>query len=66
MNTLFEDRHLTNNSSLPISITIGGATFDLQKNIKRQIYRAEGIQTLTVTNRMIGMNKPLEIPIKVT
>ncbi|MDR2704639.1 MAG: hypothetical protein LBC02_02565 [Planctomycetaceae bacterium] len=56
---------LTNNSSLPISVTIGGVIFDLPKNIKRQAYRAESVQTLTVTNWMIGMNKPLEIPINV-
>jgi predicted metal-dependent phosphoesterase TrpH len=56
---------LTNTSSLPISVTIGGTIFDLPKNIKRQVYRAEGVQTLTVTNWMIGMNQPLEIPINV-
>jgi hypothetical protein len=54
---------LTNNSSLPISVTIGGVVFDLPQNAKRHVYRAEGVQTLTVTNWMIGMNKPLEIPI---
>ncbi|MDR2755909.1 MAG: hypothetical protein LBC20_09400, partial [Planctomycetaceae bacterium] len=56
---------LTNNSSLPIAVTIGGTVFNLPKNAKRQVYRAEGVQTLTVTNWMIGMNKPLEIPIGV-
>ncbi|MDR0611432.1 MAG: PHP domain-containing protein [Planctomycetaceae bacterium] len=56
---------LTNNTSLPLSVTLGGTVFDLPKNVKRQVYRAEGVQTLTVTNWMIGMNKPLEIPIGV-
>jgi hypothetical protein len=56
---------LTNISSLPISVTIGGVVFDLPKGVKRQVYRAEGVRTLTVTNWMIGMNKPLEIPVDV-
>ncbi|MDR0336527.1 MAG: hypothetical protein LBI18_05495, partial [Planctomycetaceae bacterium] len=56
---------LTNTSSLPISVTIGGVAFDLPKDTKRQVYRAEGVQALTVTNWMVGMNKPLEIPLGV-
>ncbi|MDR2776204.1 MAG: hypothetical protein LBC19_16005, partial [Tannerella sp.] len=56
---------LTNNSSLPISVTLGGVIFDLQKDVKRQVYRAANVKTLTVANWMIGMNKPLEIPVNV-
>lgn len=52
---------LTNKSSLPVSITLGGATIDLPKNVKQEIYRAENAKAITVTNWMIGMNKPLEI-----
>jgi hypothetical protein len=55
---------LTNISSLPVSVTVGGVAFDLPQNTKRQVYRAENVRTLTVTNWMIGMNKPLEIPIE--
>jgi hypothetical protein len=56
---------LTNISSLPVSVTLGGAVIELQKDIKRQVYRAEGLKSLTVANWMIGMNKPLEIPLTV-
>lgn len=55
---------LTNNSSLPITVSLGGVVFDLQHGVKQQVYRAEGVSKLTVHNWMIGMNKPLEIPIK--
>jgi hypothetical protein len=56
---------LTNISSLPVSVTLGGAVIELQKDVKRQIYRAEGLKSLTVVNWMIGMNKHLEIPLTV-
>jgi hypothetical protein len=52
---------LTNKSSLPIWISIGGATIDLPKDVKRQIYRSEKEKSITVNNWMMGMNKPLEI-----
>ncbi|MCL2745183.1 MAG: PHP domain-containing protein [Planctomycetaceae bacterium] len=54
---------LTNKSSLPITVRIGGFPFELPKDSPRQIYRAEGLKSLTVSNWMIGMNKPLEIPL---
>jgi histidinol phosphatase-like PHP family hydrolase len=55
---------LTNISSLPVSVSVGGAVIELPKDIKREIYRAEGLNSLTVANWMIGMNKPLEINIE--
>ncbi len=54
---------LTNNSSLPITVSIGGMAIELQQGVKQQIFRAEGATKLTVHNWMIGMNKPLEIAI---
>jgi hypothetical protein len=54
---------LTNRSSLPISVSLGGVMFDLQKDIKRQVYLASGHRKLTVVNWMTGMNQPLEIPV---
>lgn len=54
---------LTNISSLPITVSAGGAAFQLLQNKKQQIYRAEFIKKLTVLNWMIGTNRPLEIPI---
>ena len=55
---------LTNKSSLPITVSLGGVVFELPENVKRQVYLAAGHRTLTVVNWMIGMNKPLEIPVK--
>ncbi|GHT15123.1 hypothetical protein FACS1894170_12600 [Planctomycetales bacterium] len=52
---------LTNKSSLPIAVTVGGMMVDLPKDVARQVYRAEGVKTITVTNWMVGMNKPLEV-----
>jgi hypothetical protein len=52
---------LTNKSSLPVWIGIGGAVIDLPKDVKRQIYRSEKVKTITVNNWMTGTNKPLEI-----
>lgn len=54
---------LTNNSSLPITVSLGGVAFQLPQNEKQQVYRAEDVKKLTVLNWMIGMNQPLEIPI---
>jgi hypothetical protein len=56
---------LTNNSSLPISVTLGGIIFDLPKDVKRQVYRAANTKTLMVANWMTGMNKPLEISLNI-
>lgn len=55
---------LINKSSLPITVSLGGAAFKLLHNEKQQVYRAEGVNKLTVLNWMIGMNKPLEIPLE--
>ena len=52
---------LTNKSSLPISVSLGGGVYNLPNNTQQQVFRAEGVKTLTVVNWMIGMNKPLEI-----
>lgn len=52
---------LTNKSSLPITVSIGGAIFNLPQDTKQQVYRADGTTKITVTNWMIGMNTPLEI-----
>ncbi|WP_298653364.1 twin-arginine translocation signal domain-containing protein [uncultured Proteiniphilum sp.] len=54
---------LTNKSSLPITVSLGGTAFNLLHNEKQQVYRAEGLRKLTVLNWMVGMNKPLEIPL---
>ncbi len=54
---------LTNKSSLPITVSLGGVAVSLQQNKKQQVYRAEGTKNLTVVNWMIGMNRPLEIPL---
>jgi predicted metal-dependent phosphoesterase TrpH len=56
---------LINKSSLPVSVTLGGAVFELSQNAKRQVYHAEGVKSLTVVNWMTGMNKPLEIQLPV-
>lgn len=52
---------LTNKSSLPITVSIGGATIHLPQDKKQQVYRAEHVNKITVANWMIGMNKPLEV-----
>ena len=54
---------LTNKSSLPITVSLGGIAFNLPKDAKQQVYRADGVQNIIVSNWMVGMNKPLEIPI---
>ena len=56
---------LTNKSSLPITVNAGGVAFELQKDTARSVYRASGVETLTVTNWMVAMNKPLEVAIEV-
>lgn len=54
---------LTNKSSLPITVSIGGIAFNLPKDTKQQVYRAAETKTITVANWMIGMNQPLTIPL---
>ena len=54
---------LTNKSSLPVFVSLGGVSFELPKDVKRQVYRASGIRNITVTNWMIGMNRPLEVSV---
>lgn len=54
---------LTNKSSLPITVSLGGLAFNLAKDARQQVYRAADTKSLTVTNWMVGMNKPLEIPL---
>jgi len=54
---------LKNNSSLPISVTLGGVIFDLPPNVERQVYKAANVSTLTVVNWMTGTNSALEIPL---
>ncbi len=56
---------LTNKSSLPITVSIGGMAINLLQNQKQQVYRAEGYRKLTVVNWMIGMNKPLEVSLPI-
>lgn len=56
---------LTNKSSLPITVSLGGTAFNLPKDAKQQVYRAAGVNTLTVANWMIGMNKPLEVALNI-
>ncbi len=54
---------LTNKSSLPMIVSMGGVIFELPQNRKQQVYRAENVNKVTVNNWMIGMNKPLEVEI---
>lgn len=54
---------LTNKSSLPITVSLGGLAFNLAKDTKQQVYRTAGVKALTVANWLIGTNKPLEIPL---
>ncbi|MDR1668207.1 MAG: hypothetical protein LBS03_11055, partial [Bacteroidales bacterium] len=54
---------LTNNSSLPVSVSLGGATVDLSKDCSTQVYRATGVKKITVPNWMVGMNASLEVEI---
>lgn len=54
---------LTNKSSLPITVSLGGVVFNLPKDAKQQVYRAGEAKTITITNWMVGMNQPLEIPL---
>ncbi len=52
---------MTNSSSLPITVSVGGTTYNLPEGAKQPVFRAAGVQQLTVTNWLIEMNKPLEI-----
>jgi hypothetical protein len=54
---------LTNNSSLPVTVSLGASSVELPKDVRRQVYLAAGRRTLTVTNWMTGMNKPLEVTV---
>jgi hypothetical protein len=54
---------LTNKSSLPVTVSVGGLTAVLEQDVKRQVYRAAGVKKLTVDNWIVGMNKLLEIDI---
>jgi predicted metal-dependent phosphoesterase TrpH len=53
---------LTNISSLPITVSLGGIAHQLPKNEKQQVHRTEGAK-LKVLNWMTRMNQPLEISI---
>lgn len=55
---------LTNKSSLPVTVSVGGVICSLEQNAKRRVYRAAGVNKLTISNWMVGMNKPLEIPLE--
>src|SRR5690606_5350529 len=55
---------LTNQSSLPINVSVGGTTYNLPQGAKQAIFRPAGVQVLTVTNWLVGMNKPLEISLE--
>jgi hypothetical protein len=54
---------LTNKSSLPVFVSLGGVIFDLPKDTPRQVYKAKNTDKLIVVNWMTGMNKFLEIPL---
>jgi hypothetical protein len=54
---------LTNKSSLPIFVALGGVSFELPKDVKRQVYLASGVRNITVTNWMTAMNRPLEVSV---
>ncbi|MDR0814686.1 MAG: hypothetical protein LBN37_02925 [Bacteroidales bacterium] len=52
---------LTNTSSLPITVSIGGSTVNLPKDTTCQVFRSPGVKSITVTNWLTGMNKPLGV-----
>ncbi|MDR1864965.1 MAG: PHP domain-containing protein [Bacteroidales bacterium] len=52
---------LTNKSSLPVFISVGGAVIKLSKDVAQQVYCSEKAKTMTVCNWMSGMNQPMEI-----
>jgi hypothetical protein len=54
---------LTNRSSLPIVVSMGGSSTELPKDVKRQVYLASGVRKITVANWMIAMNRPLEVDV---
>ncbi|GHV48419.1 histidinol-phosphatase [Bacteroidia bacterium] len=56
---------LVNKSSLPVTITLEGATIELPRNVKRQVLRAGGATKLGVANWMTGSDKTLEIQLSV-
>jgi hypothetical protein len=52
---------LTNRTSLPVSVSLGGVRLDLPKDVARPVYRAWDAKRLVVTNWLTGMHRPLEI-----
>jgi hypothetical protein len=54
---------LTNKSSLPVSVYLGGAVIDLPQDRPCQVYRSESVKNITVSNWRVGMDTPLEIPL---
>jgi histidinol phosphatase-like PHP family hydrolase len=54
---------LTNRSSLPIFVSMGGSSVELPKDVKRQVYLASDVRNITVTNWMTAMNCPLQISV---
>jgi hypothetical protein len=56
---------ITNTSSLPIIVSIGGSVVNLSKDITCQVFRSKNVRNITVSNWMTGMNKSLEVPLNV-
>jgi predicted metal-dependent phosphoesterase TrpH len=54
---------LTNISSLPIVVSMGGSAVDLPKDKHCQVFRSNSVNNITVTNWIVGMDKLLEVPI---
>lgn len=54
---------MTNTTSLPISVSAGNVAVNLQQGRKTEISRMPGVNNITITNWMGGLNKPLEIPL---
>ncbi|MDR1666557.1 MAG: PHP domain-containing protein [Bacteroidales bacterium] len=54
---------LTNTSSLPVVVSMGGATVELPKEKHCQVFCSNSVRNITVTNWIVGMNKPLEVPL---
>ncbi|MDR0714100.1 MAG: hypothetical protein LBF89_07585 [Bacteroidales bacterium] len=54
---------LTNTSSLPVVVSMGGSAVDLPKDKRCQVFRSNSVKNITVSNWIAGMNKPLEVPL---
>ena len=54
---------LTNKSDIPCLVQAGGNIRELPALGQTSIYRNENMKKLTVSNWLIGMNQPLEIPL---